>query len=111
MTTILKSPTEQANRRKAGKMLKALREAQGMTQKNLADAAGIEYYTFISQLEGGYGRVPAEMYEQFAHAFKVDVKRFAQVMVYWYDPPTYKALFGTAPHDLGTVEWVKSSKK
>lgn len=111
MTVALKSAAEQDIRRKAGKMLRGLRDAQGMTQKDVADAAGIEYYTFLSQLESGMGRVPPDMYEPLAKAYKVDLKRFAQAMLYWYDRATYKALFGAPLPDVGSAEWVRGSRK
>lgn len=37
-------------RRDAGQWLKRLREAQGLSQRDLAEKVGIEYYTFISKL-------------------------------------------------------------
>jgi len=111
MTTKLKSPIEQEGRRKVGKLLKALRDAEGLTQKNVADATGMEYYTFVSQLESGYGRVPSEMYERYAKVLKVDVKRFTQAMLFYYDKATYKALFGALSPEVGTADWVRGSRK
>jgi hypothetical protein len=37
-------------RRQAGRWLRELREARGLSQRRLADRVGAEYYTFISQL-------------------------------------------------------------
>ena len=47
-----------ALRREAGKWLKRLRESQGLSQRELARRVSIEYYTFISQIESGRGRIP-----------------------------------------------------
>ena len=45
-------------RKVAGKYLAQLRKDADLTQRLLADAVGLDYYTFISQLECGAGRVP-----------------------------------------------------
>ena len=45
-------------RREAGLWLRELRERRGLSQRQLASHLGAEYYTFISQLETGRGRIP-----------------------------------------------------
>jgi hypothetical protein len=60
----------------------------------LAQTVGLQYYTFISQVENGTGRVPPHLYEKFADALGVGVADFAKHMLMYYDPFTYKALFG-----------------
>jgi ribosome-binding protein aMBF1 (putative translation factor) len=47
-------------RKKAGSWLKAQRRAAGLSQMELANRLGFKYYTFISQIENGFGRVPSE---------------------------------------------------
>ena len=47
-------------RREAGRWLKTAREAAGLTQAELAEKTGLRYYTFVSQVENGLGRVPIE---------------------------------------------------
>jgi DNA-binding XRE family transcriptional regulator len=47
-------------RQEAGRWLKAAREAAGLTQAELAQRVGLRYYTFVSQVESGLGRVPIE---------------------------------------------------
>jgi len=74
-------------------VLKQLRAKAGYTQKELAQKAGLEYYTFISQIENGSGRVPVELYGEFAQAYGVDVEKFARMMVRLYDPALYNWLF------------------
>ena len=64
-----------------------------MTQRELADVLGLSYYTFISQLESGHGRVPPHLYVHYARALSVDPHEFAKVMLRHYDPFTYQALF------------------
>ena len=46
-------------RRDAGHWLKQLREAKGLSQRDLAEKVGVEYYTFISQVESRPGTYPA----------------------------------------------------
>ena len=55
---------------------------------------GAEYYTFISQLETGRGRVPPDRYRVWASALQVDPKLFVKQLLSYYDPITYGILFG-----------------
>ena len=87
-------------RKAAGVYLKGLRVDQGMTQRELASAVGLDYYTFISQLECGSGRVPPHLYIPFADAFDVDRPEFAKQMLKYYDPFGYQALFGNSPYEM-----------
>jgi len=88
--------TEEAKRlrKRGGRYLKELRERAEITQRDLAEAVGMRYYTFISQLENGTGRVPPDQLEAFASALGVDVGDFAKKLLMYYDPHYYKALFG-----------------
>ncbi len=45
-------------RNQAGRWLRQLREERGISQRELAKKVGAKYYTFISQLELGRGRIP-----------------------------------------------------
>ncbi len=81
-------------RREAGKWLKDKREEAGLSQRVLAASIGFEYYTFISQLESGRGRVPAERYEAYARALNIEPREFAITMMKYNDPLTYELIFG-----------------
>jgi len=84
-----------------GQWLRDRRVALGLSQKELADRAGFDYYTFISQLETGRGRVPAERYEQYAKALQVEPREFAMRMLQAYESSTYKILFPSeAMHEM-----------
>ena len=83
-----------ALRREAGKWLKDLRQARGLSQRELARQVSVEYYTFISQIESGRGRIPPERYETWAAALAVDVRHFVRTLMSYYDPITYEILFG-----------------
>jgi transcriptional regulator with XRE-family HTH domain len=81
-------------RQQAGRWLKELREARGLSQRNLADRVGADYYTFISQLESGRGRIPPDRYTAWADALDVAPKTFVQTLLRYYDPVTYAIVFG-----------------
>jgi len=84
-------------RKQAGKWLKEARDTAGLSQRELAAAVGIEYYTFISQLESGRGRVPADRYAAFAKALHIEPREFAITMMKYNDPITYNLVFGNQP--------------
>ncbi|MBF0680374.1 MAG: helix-turn-helix transcriptional regulator [Devosia sp.] len=82
-------------RKQAGLWLRQKRDSAGLSQRELAGAVGFEYYTFISQIEAGRGKVPAERFEAYAKAVKVDAREFAMTMLRHNDPHTYSLIFGT----------------
>lgn len=90
-------PTVQDLRRSAGAWLKELREKRGLSQRQLAKLVGAEYYTFISQLETGRGRIPPDRYRQWAEALQVNPTDFVRTLLQYYDPVTYSILFGELP--------------
>lgn len=86
-------PVTQELRKAAGAWLRELREARGLSQRELAALVGAEYYTFVSQLETGRGRVPPDSYELWANALGIDKRAFVKQLMYYYDPLTYRCLF------------------
>ncbi|WP_406857260.1 helix-turn-helix transcriptional regulator [Alsobacter sp. KACC 23698] len=80
-------------RREAGRWLKEQRERAGLSQRQLAEAVGTEYYTFISQLETGRGRIPPDRYRAWANALNMDPRDFVVALLPYYDPITYEILF------------------
>ncbi len=89
-----------ALRQKAGRWLKVRREALGLTQADLADRLGIRYYSFISQIESGYGKLPSSQFGAWADALDVKPQHFAKVMLQYYDHHVYQLLFPDEPIDL-----------
>jgi transcriptional regulator with XRE-family HTH domain len=81
-------------RREGGRWLKELRERAGLSQRELAAKVGAEYYTFISQLETGRGRIPPDRYTQWAEALGVSARDFVRELMRYYDPLTHGILFG-----------------
>ena len=87
------SALTQKLRNRAGSWLRELREQRGLSQRELAAQVGAEYYTFISQLETGRGRIPPDRYLAWAHALGVDKREFVRTLMSFYDPVTYSILF------------------
>ena len=79
-------------RKKAGEYLADLREGAELTQRELAEALSLDYYTFISQLENGQGRLPPNLIIPFAEVVGADPKDVAWEIVKFYDPHLYQAL-------------------
>lgn len=82
-----------ALRRECGQWLKEKREAAGLSQREISAKVGIEYYTFISQIEAGRGRVPPERYEAYANGLGVDPREFTMTMLRYNEPIVYELLF------------------
>src|SRR6516164_7433821 len=82
-------------RREGGRWLKDQRERAGLSQRQLANLVGAEYYTFISQLETGRGRIPPDRYRQWAVALEIEPSEFVRTLMKYYDPVTYGILFAT----------------
>ena len=80
----------------AGLWLRELREQAGLSQKDLAAEVGLSYYTFISQIESGKGRIPPERYEAFANALQLETRSFAIRMLSYYEPMTHALIFDQA---------------
>lgn len=80
-------------RQEAGKWLKTLRLNRGLSQSQLAQIIGLEYYTFISQLEAGRGRIPPDRYKRWAECLGIEPTVFVKQLMRYYDPVTYELLF------------------
>jgi len=81
-------------RKEAGHWLKELREKRGLSQRQMAEKVGGNYYTFISQLESGRGRIPPDRYLVWAEVLDIDPEIFVRNLLRYYDPVTYSILFG-----------------
>lgn len=81
-------------RQEAGRWLKAARERAGLTQAQLSDAIGLRYYTFVSQVESGVGRLPIETQAVWARALNLDEAEFAKTLLAYYEPELHRLLFG-----------------
>jgi transcriptional regulator with XRE-family HTH domain len=97
------SPDVQDLRRDGGKWLKERRESAGLSQRQLADRVGAEYYTFISQLETGRGRIPPDRYQAWAEALGLRPRDFVREILRFYDPITHAILFKENAEDTRTM--------
>jgi transcriptional regulator with XRE-family HTH domain len=81
------------HRKQAGTWLKGLREQAGLTQLELADRLGFKYYSFVSQVENGFGRLPNEKMEAWARTVGVDPSHFAKKLISFYEPELHRLLY------------------
>ena len=88
-----KAPEAKELRRRAGAWLKELRARAGLSQIQLAERLGLKYYTFISQVENGFGRVPSDSMEAWARALGIAPSVFARELLAYYEPELHKLLF------------------
>jgi len=86
-------PTTKQLRKQAGSWLKELRGRAGLSQIELAQILGLKYYTFISQVENGFGRVPTESMEAWARALGADPSAFVRKLLLYYEPELHRLLF------------------
>lgn len=90
----LEADEAQRLRVECGRWLKDLREQAGLSQRELAIAVGLEYYSFISQIESGKGKVPPSHFEAWAAAVHLPPREFARELLRFYEPLYYKLVFG-----------------
>lgn len=81
------------SRKEAGAWLKELRARAGLSQIELAERLGLKYYTFISQVENGFGRVPTDSLEAWSRALGEEPAVFTRKLLSFYDPELYRLLF------------------
>lgn len=98
-------------RQEAGLWLKGLRENAGLSQRDLSRHLDLEYYTFISQIESGRGRVPPAQYAAMAAALKVEPHDFAKNMLRFYDPITHDMLFSGEPKQFSPISHERKDPK
>jgi transcriptional regulator with XRE-family HTH domain len=68
----------------SGAWLRKLREKQGLSQRELAKRVGAEFYTVVSQLEAGLGRIPPDHYLVWADALGVKPREFVRTVTSYY---------------------------
>ena len=83
-------------RKAAGRWLQERRKDAGLSQIDLANKLGLKYYTFVSQVESGLGRVPIESQGAWAEALSLAPAEFARTLLGFYEPELSRLLFGDA---------------
>ncbi len=96
-----KSERAREMRREFGRVLKTWREARGLTQADVAASLGLKYYSFVSQVENGIGRIPQSLYGPWADALRVEREEFAWTALAALEPSLYELL---CQHDPGRDE-------
>jgi transcriptional regulator with XRE-family HTH domain len=81
-------------RKQAGDWLKQRRADAELSQADLAARLGLKYYTFISQVENGFSRVPTELIGAWAHELGLEPRAFTRHLLMYYEPELYRLLFG-----------------
>src|SRR5688572_15620438 len=81
-------------RKQAGECLKQRRADAELSQADLATRLGLKYYTFISQVENGFSRVPTELIGAWAHELGLEPRAFTGHLLMYYEPELYRLLFG-----------------
>lgn len=87
------APEAKQLRKEAGDWLKEMRRRAGLSQVDLAARLGLKYYTFVSQVENGFGRVPTNAMTAWAEALGIEPKEFARRLLAYYDPDLHRILF------------------
>ena len=80
-------------KKQAGSWLRSQRHRAGLSQMDVANSLGFKYYTFVSQIENGYGRVPSHNMADWARVLGLRPRSFARTLIGYYDPALYRALF------------------
>ena len=88
------APESRQLRKQAGDWLKARRADAGLSQMDLAMRLGLKYYTFISQVENGFSRVPTEAMAAWATELGLEPAAFAKHLLLYYEPELHRLLFG-----------------
>ena len=91
--TKLATEEVQILRREGGRYLRELREARGLSQRQLALLLNLDFYTFVSQIETGRGRIPPDSYRIWAGALGIEPHELVRNLMRYYDPVTYEILF------------------
>lgn len=84
------------SRKRGGLVIKTLRTSLGYTQRDLAEKCGLDYYTFVSQIEAGTGKIPPQKLVAFATALEVKPTIFAREVMKYYDPIMFEIIYETS---------------
>ena len=88
------APVAKQLRKLAGDWLKQRRADAELSQADLAARLGLKYYTFISQVENGFSRVPTEIMAAWAAELGLEPAAFAKHLLLYYEPELHRLLFG-----------------
>lgn len=69
---------------KTGELIKQRREKQGITQKQLSEALGYDNPQFVSLVENGHSKLPAQMARKFCVALAINKNTMKKALVREY---------------------------
>ena len=90
---LLSKEKRQRNQKHIGAAVKQARKDLDMTQRELAKALGLDYFTLISQIENGYITLPPTMWTPIAEALSIPPGPWAVRCLLEIQPDVYEALF------------------
>src|SRR5258708_23510140 len=79
------APEARQLRKQAGDWLKQRRADAGLSQADLAARLGLKYYTFISQVEKRFSRVPTETMAAWATELGLEPPAFANPLLRYFE--------------------------
>lgn len=83
-------------RKQVGSRLQKVRQSLDLTQVQVAERLGYQYFTFVAQIEQGRSRIPPDDWTSWAKLYKQDPVAFSRMLLRHYDPHVYAACFPTA---------------
>lgn len=89
--------TSKMMRRRYGAKIQEMRETLGLTQRDVAEALGLDYYTMVSQIERGVSKIPVQDVARWALLLRQNLKEFTILYTYWNEPDLYSGIFGIDP--------------
>jgi transcriptional regulator with XRE-family HTH domain len=89
--------TSKIMRRRFGSKVQLMRESVGKTQRDMAEALNLDYYTMVSQIERGVSKIPVQDVAKWAELLQQPLRDFTVLYMYWNEPALYTGLFGTDP--------------
>ena len=87
------TPEAELLRKKAGQYLKGLRKDIGIYQNVLGERLGLEFFTFVSQVERGACQMPPYLVKKWADALGVDQKNIPINIKKYYHPDYHEMIF------------------
>lgn len=80
-------------RKEGGAWLRGLREAAGLSQRELSKALGLENHGIVSQIESGRIRMASDLIARWAEAVNHPARTFAINLMKYNDPAAYEMIF------------------
>lgn len=73
--------------KEGGAWLREMREAAGLSQREVAERVGLTYHTFVDHVEAGSGRIAATALARWADALRIERAAFVTRLRGFDDAP------------------------